>query len=304
MEGSESVILMLRDWIEATSDLISSQSSLEQLGPDEVLAIVEQLRTAIFTFGSSEAIDAATAAVGVLLEVTDNMNGNQDELLELIQGILNGYIEQAGGGDSDEVDQLGHHVCHLVERSGQGDFAFHLLDGVAGHLLELISHVEVAPEVRDGFLVEMNRLVSNCPPAVGERLGEEYASDLGGLVDLLYSADQFSQQVTLVQLLRRYSTLSCPKYINLTNRLNRRLTPRELRNDLVLDWFPGNSDVQQLFFEADVRTFLKIFNASLPGDCVRVVSVEMVSMKVSDEIFGISLVDFNIAPQRSEPKPC
>ena len=304
MEGPEGVILTLRDWIEATSGLLSTQSSLEQLGPSEVLAIVDQLRTAIFNIGSLEAIDAASVAVGVLLEVTGDMSDNQDELLELIQGMLNGIIEPAEGGEFDELDQLGLRVCQLVERSGQGDFAFRLLDGVAGHLLDLISHVEVAPEVRDGFLVAMHRLVSNCPPAVGERLGEEYASDLGGLVDLLYSADQFSQQVTLVQLLRRYSTLSCPKFINLTNRLNHRLTPRELRTDLVLHWFPGNSDVQQLFLEADVRTFLNIFNTSLPGDHVRVVSVEMVSMEVSDEIIGVSLVDFNIAPNRLELKPC
>ena len=222
MEGPEGVILTLRDWTEATSELLSTQSSLEQLGPSEVLAIVDQLRTAIFNIGSLEAIDAASAAVGVLLEVTGDMSDNQDELLELIQGMLNGIIEPAEGGEFDELDQLGLRVCQLVERSGQGDFAFRLLDGVAGHLLDLISHVEVAPEVRDGFLVAMHRLVSNCPPAVGERLGEEYASDLGGLVDLLYSADQFSQQVTLVQLLRRYSTLSCPKFINLTNRLNHR----------------------------------------------------------------------------------
>ena len=203
MEGSESVILSLRDWIEATSELISSQSSLEQLGPDEVFAIVEELRTAIFTFGSSMAIDAATAAVGVLLEVTDNMNGNQDELLELIQGILNGYIEQAVGGNSDEVDQLGHHVCQLVERSGQGDFVSQLLDGVAGHLLEVIVKEEVAPEVRDGFLAAMNRFVSSCSLEVAERLGEEYASELGRLIDSLYSADRYSQQATLVDLLRR-----------------------------------------------------------------------------------------------------
>ena len=87
----------------------------------------------------------------------------------------------------------------------------------------------------------------------------------------------------------------------MTNPLNHRLTQRELRTVLVRDWFPGNSDVQQLFFEADVRTFLKIFNAILPGDRVQVVSVEMVSMKVSNEIIGKI---FNIAPNRSEPKPC
>ena len=304
MEGPEGVILTLRDWIEATSGLLSTQSSLEQLGPSEVLAIVDQLRTAIFNIGSLEAIDAASVAVGVLLEVTGDMSDNQDELLELIQGMLNGIIEPAEGGEFDEFDQLGLRICQLVERSGEGDFVLPLLDGAAGHLLELIARVEVASEVRDGFLVAMNRLVSDCPPAVGEGLGEEYASDLGGLVDLLYSADQFSQQVTLVQLLQRYSTLSCPKYINLINRLNRRLTSRELRTVLVHDWFPGNSDVQQLFLEADVRTFLKIFNTSLPGDRVRVVSVEMVSMEVSDEINGVSLVDFNIAPNRLELKPC
>ena len=282
MEGPEGVILTLRDWTEATSELLSTQSSLEQLGPSEVLAVVDQLRTAIFTIGSSEAIDAASAAVGVLLEVTADMSDNQDELLELIQGMLNGIIEPAEEEDFDEFDQLGLRICQLVERSGEGDFVLPLLDGAAGHLLELIARVEVASEVRDGFLVAMNRLVSNCPPAVGERLGEEYASDLGGLVDLLYSADQFSQQVTLVQLLQRWFSLSRSKYINLTNRLNRRLTSRELRTVLVLDWFPDNSDVQQRFLEADVRTFLKIFNDSLPGDHVRVVSMEMVSMKVSD----------------------
>ena len=184
MEGPEGVILTLRDWIEATSELLATQSSLEQLGPSEVLAIVDQLRTAIFNIGSLEAIDAASAALGVLLEVTGDMSDNQDELLELIQGMLNGIIEPAEEEDFDEFDQLGLRICQLVERSGEGDFVLPLLDGAAGHLLELIARVEVASEVRDGFLVAMNRLVSNCPPAVGERLGEEYASDLAPCAEI------------------------------------------------------------------------------------------------------------------------
>ena len=64
--------------------------------------------------------------------------------------------------------------------------------------------------------------------------------------------------------------------------MNLRLTPRNLRTDLVLDWFPGNSEVQQLFFQADVRTFLNTFNSLLPNEHMRVVSVKMVSMKVSN----------------------
>ena len=74
--------------------------------------------------------------------------------------------------------------------------------------------------------------------------------------------------------------------MNFTNHMNRRLTPRNLRADLVLDWFPGNSEVQQLFFQADVRTFLNTFNSLLPKEHMRVVSVEMLSMKVSNDIIG------------------
>ena len=68
--------------------------------------------------------------------------------------------------------------------------------------------------------------------------------------------------------------------------MNRRLTPRNLRTDIVLDWFLGNSEVQQLFFQADVRSFLNTFNFLLPTEHMRVVSVEMLSMKVSNDIIG------------------
>ena len=74
--------------------------------------------------------------------------------------------------------------------------------------------------------------------------------------------------------------------MNFTNHMNRRLTPRNLRTDLVLDWFPGNSEVQQLFFQVDVRTFLNTFNPLLPIEHMRVVSIEMLSMKVSNDIIG------------------
>ena len=83
MEGPEGVILTLRDWIEATSELLSTQSSLEQLGPSEVLAIVDQLRTAIFNIGSLEAIDAASAAVGVLLEAETSTGSEFLSLLRI-----------------------------------------------------------------------------------------------------------------------------------------------------------------------------------------------------------------------------
>ena len=91
----------------------------------------------------------------------------------------------------------------LLSEVDKATFVSQLLDGVAGHLLEVIVKEEVAPEIRDGFLAAMNRLVSKVSLEVAERLGEEYASQLGSLVDLLYNADQYSQQATLVDLLRR-----------------------------------------------------------------------------------------------------
>ena len=66
-----------------------------------------------------------------------------------------------------------------------------------------------------------------------------------------------------------------------------RLMPSSLQSDLVEDWFPGNITVQRVFFSSDVRSFLNIFNRSLPGEHVRVMSAEIISAQV---IIGNNLI--------------
>jgi len=106
---------------------------------------------------------------------------------------------------------------------------------------------------------------------------------LGNLVDWLYICGDYNTQADLVELLLR-------------------LTPSSLQSELVDDWFPGNATVQSLFFSSNVRSFLNIFNRSLPGKHMRVLSAEMISAQVGSQVLvqerieqpRTSWADFNL----------
>ena len=141
MDPHEGQLQAVKDWIEATSQLLSTQSSLEQLSASDVDTIVDQLRTLLSTLTNPEAISTVSNALGVLLEVTDDMSDNRDEALELLQLILNEFVELATSGegvDNNEMELLGESFSQLVERCGQGRFSSQVLDGVAGHLLDTV----------------------------------------------------------------------------------------------------------------------------------------------------------------------
>ena len=206
MDSHEGVLQAVKDWIEATSELLLTQSSLEQLSPSDVDTIVNQLRIVLSSVGSLDDISTVCVAVGVLLEVTGDMSDNRDEALELLQLMLNEVVELATTReemDIKEMDCLGESLSQLVERCGQGIFTPHVLDGVAGHLLELVGKEEVATNVRKSFLRTLLFLANSTETEERERLGEEYASDLGNLVDWLYNCGDFATQVALVELLLR-----------------------------------------------------------------------------------------------------
>ena len=164
MDPHEGILQAVKDWIEATSQLLSTQSSLEQLSASDVDTIVNQLRTLLSTLTSLEAISTVSDALGVLLEVTDDMSNNRDEALELLQMMLNEFVELATNGegvDINEMDLLGESLSQLVERCGQGRFASQVLDGVAGHLLELVGKEETQTCVRNSFLRALLFLASS-----------------------------------------------------------------------------------------------------------------------------------------------
>ena len=139
----------VKAWIEATSQLLSTQSSLEQLSASDVDTIVNQLRTLLSTVGSLDAISAVCDAVDLLLQLNGDMVDNRDEVLEILQMMLNEFVEQPP--NEDEVEEVGERLSQVVEQCGQGVFASQVLDGVAGHLLELVGKEEAVTNVKTSF---------------------------------------------------------------------------------------------------------------------------------------------------------
>ena len=201
MDSHEGILQSVKDWIEATSQLLLTQSSLEQLSASDVDTIVNQLRTLLSTVSSLDAISTVCHAVDVLLQVNGDMVDNRDEVLEILQMMLNEFVEQPP--NEDEVEEVGERLSQVVEQCGQGVFASQVLDGVAGHLLELVGKEETATNVRNSFLRALLFLASSTEIEDRQRLGEEYVSDLDKLVDWLFSCGDYTTQTTLVELLRR-----------------------------------------------------------------------------------------------------
>ena len=202
------VVQSVRDWTEATSQLLSTQSSLEQLSASDVDTIVEQLRNAL-TVGSLDAISAVSDAFLVLLDVTDNIVFKEAESLELLQSMLNVYLDLdqstiEDGVGINEMELLETRLSQLTEKYVQLDVsAARVLDGVAGHLLELVGKEDVATDARNSFLRTLLLLANSSEVEVTERLGAEYSSHLERLVDWLFNCGEFSTQAALVELLRR-----------------------------------------------------------------------------------------------------
>ena len=201
MDSHEGILQSVKDWIEATSQLLLTQSSLEQLSASDVDTIVNQLRTLLSTVGSLDAISTVCDAVDVLLQLNGDMVDNRAEVLEILQMMLNEFVEQPP--NEDEVEEVGERLSQVVEQCGQGVFASQVLDGVAGHLLELVGKEETATNVRNSFLRALLFLASSTEIEDRERLGEEYVSDLDKLVDWLFSCGDYTTQTALVELLRR-----------------------------------------------------------------------------------------------------
>ena len=203
------VVQSVRDWTEETSQLLSTQSSLEQLSASDVDTIVDQLRNALTSVGSLDAISAVSDAFWVLLDVTDNIVFKEAESLELLQSMLNVYLDLdqstiEDGVDINEMELLETRLSQLTEKYVQLDVsAARVLDGVAGHLLELVGKEDVATDARNSFLRALLLLANSSEIEVTERLGAEYSSHLERLVDWLFNCGEFSTQAALVELLRR-----------------------------------------------------------------------------------------------------
>ena len=202
----QEVLQSVKDWIEATSELLLTQSltqsSLEQLSASDVDTIINQLRSLISTVDSLEAISTVCDALDLLLQINGDMVDNRGEVLEILQMMLNQFVE-LNGDEVDEVVLVGKRLSEVVEQCGQGVFASQVLDGVAGQLLELVANEEAASSVRNSFLRALLFLASSTEIGDRERLGEEYVYDLDKLVDWLFSCGDYPTQAALIELLSR-----------------------------------------------------------------------------------------------------
>ena len=120
MDSQVSILQSVKDWIEATSQLLSTQSSLEQLSASDVDTIVNQLRTLLSTVGSLDAISAVCDAVDLLLQVNADMLDNRDEVLEILQMMLNEFVEQPANEDEDYAkEEFGERLSQVIEQGFQ-----------------------------------------------------------------------------------------------------------------------------------------------------------------------------------------
>ena len=202
METHEDLLQSIRDWTEETLQVLSTQFFPEQLSASDVGTIVFYLRTILSTTSSLEALFTVCSAFHTLSEVTGKMVNHRDEALELLQMMLNKHLEQASEG-VDINEMLGESLGQVVERCGEGVFAFLVLNRVAGHLLKLVGKEKIGTNARRSYLNALVLLTSSSDIEYKERLVEEFAVDLGKLVDWLYTCGDYATQATLVEVLLR-----------------------------------------------------------------------------------------------------
>ena len=202
METHEDLLQSIRDWTEETLQVLSTQFFPEQLSASDVGTIVFHLRTILSTTSSLEALFTVCSAFHTLSEVTGKMVNHRDEALELLQMMLNKHLEQASEG-VDINEMLGESLGQVVERCGEGVFAFLVLNRVAGHLLKLVGKEKIGSNARRSYLNALFLLTSSSEIEDKERLVEEFAVDLGKLVDWLYTCGDYATQATLVEVLLR-----------------------------------------------------------------------------------------------------
>ena len=202
METHEDLLQSIRDWTEETLQVLSTQFFPEQLSASDVGTIVFYLRTILSTTSSLEALFTVCSAFHTLSEVTGKMVNHRDEALELLQMMLNKHLEQASEG-VDINEMLGESLGQVVERCGEGVFAFLVLNRVAGHLLKLVGKEKIGSNARRSYLNALFLLTSSSEIEDKERLVEEFAVDLGKLVDWLYTCGDYATQATLVEVLLR-----------------------------------------------------------------------------------------------------
>ena len=200
-QGPRGQLARIQAWVEDTEALLETQSSIKTFDPKDIARLLKTFQDAVAADSSLELVSVTTYATSLLLRVSDDLTGQVEELVKLLQQLLTATLEFLERGDEGAALQ-GEEAMKLVEQSGTVA-ATEVLDGVLGFLLEVAnSGLEFA--TRRCWLEGLVTLVrGEVDRGAVEALGEEYRGDLGKLVDFLGTCGDYPCQAALLEVLVR-----------------------------------------------------------------------------------------------------
>ena len=194
-------IRRIQAWVEATERHLDTQSSNSTFDLKDIAILLQTFQNALSADSGLEMVSTTTYATSLLLRVSEDLTGQEEQLVRVLQQLLKATLAFLGRGDEGAA-RKGEEMVKLVEQSGTAA-ATKVLDGVLGFMLEVVSSGHELATRRcwlDGLLALLRGEVDR---EVVEALGEEYRNDLNRLVDFLLSCGDYACQAALLEVVTR-----------------------------------------------------------------------------------------------------
>ena len=198
-QGSGRRLRHIKAWVEATERHLD-------LGPrtfdlEDIARLLQTFQHALSADSGLEMVSTTTYATSLLLRASEDLTGQEEQLVRVLQQLLDATLAFLRRGDEGAARQ-GEEMVELVEQSGTAA-ATKVLDGVLGFLMEVVNSGQELATRRcwlDGLLALLRGEVDR---EVVEALGEEYLNDLNKLVDFLLSCGDYACQAALLEVVTR-----------------------------------------------------------------------------------------------------
>ena len=191
----------IKDLVEAIERHLDTQSSNTTFDLQDIAMLLLTFQNALSADSGLEMVSTTTYATSLLLRASEDLTGQEEQLVRVLQQLLDATLAFLGRGDEGAARQ-GEEMVKLVEQSGTAA-ATEVLDGVLGWLLEGASTGQELATRRcwlEGLLALLRGEVDR---EVAEALGEEYLVDLNGLADFLLSCGDYACQAALLEVITR-----------------------------------------------------------------------------------------------------
>eukprot|EP00092_Neocalanus_flemingeri_P038810 GFUD01042253.1.p1 GENE.GFUD01042253.1~~GFUD01042253.1.p1 ORF type:complete len:242 (+),score=75.42 GFUD01042253.1:71-796(+) len=209
MNSSElsTAMTTIQAWVEEIEQVVSSQASFDLFQPAEVEEIYSRFQAVLDSSLSNQQVTLMVRAVRLLLYVTGNLVNRRDQLVELLHGLLTGFLSLRDRDDKE----LNEEVLDVVVQCGETkELKMLLVEGLAGKLLAAIGNSNLVDWVRRSWLKAFNLLLSGSDNKQRESLGREFAEDIEQVVDYLYTCGDYDTQSSLVETLLRFTSTGPP----------------------------------------------------------------------------------------------